>query len=75
MTKSELQEKLLQLSKKDQAELFGVLQEQLFGQSPVFDWQRELIAEALEERKRNPNAGLPFDKAIAIARERIAQGA
>ena len=75
MTKSELQEKLLQLSEEDQAELFGVLQEQLFGPSPVYNWQRELIAEALEERKRNPDAGIPFDKAIAMARDRITQGA
>ena len=74
-TKTELQEKLLQLPEKDQAELFGVLQEQLFGPAPVYDWQRELIAEALEDLEKHPDDGIPFAEAMALARTRIAQGA
>ncbi len=75
MTKAELQEKLLQLPETDQAELFGVLQERLFGHAPIYDWQRQLLDEALEDLRRNPDAGIPVAEALAQARARIAQGA
>ena len=75
MTKSELQEKVLQLPEKDQAELFGVLQERLFGPAAIYDWQRELLDEALEDLRKRPDAGIPVAEALAQARARIAQGA
>lgn len=75
MIKSELREKVLQLPKKDQVELLGVLQERLFGPAPIYDWQRELLDEALEDLRRNPDAGIPVAEALAQARARIAQGA
>lgn len=75
MTKAELKEKLLQLPERDQAELLGMLQEQLFGPAPLYDWQREVLDEALEDLRANPDAGIPFAEAMANARARIAQGA
>jgi hypothetical protein len=75
MTKAELEEKLLQLPEKDQADLLGVLQERLFGPAPIYDWQRELLDEALEDLRQNPDAGIPVEEALAQARARIARGA
>ncbi len=75
MTKTEVQEKLMQLPVEDKAEILHALQDDLFGPTELYKWQKELVNEALEDLRKNPDAGVPFAEAMATARTRISQGA
>ena len=52
------------LSRRDKAELYERLQNQLYEDIPLTEEEKRILDERLEEARLNPDAGIPLEEAL-----------